>query len=111
MKWLLLQNKMALWQLSQEEGIFEAKLNEWRAEARDKVKILPYCDAGPEGMPSSEKFAAMLKSSILNEFELAGYCHNRGLCWVRISAWRSKDSVADVGVYHSGANGINFCAI
>ena len=43
----MLQNTFAIRQLSQEEGISEATLHKWRAEARGKGQLLPDADAGP----------------------------------------------------------------
>ena len=47
LKGMLPPNTMAIRQLSQEEGISEATLHRWRAEARGKGQILPDADAGP----------------------------------------------------------------
>jgi transposase-like protein len=49
LKRMLPPNNMAIRQLSQAEGISEATLNKWRAEARGKGQLLPDADAGPEG--------------------------------------------------------------
>ncbi|PKQ10538.1 MAG: hypothetical protein CVT70_19145 [Alphaproteobacteria bacterium HGW-Alphaproteobacteria-1] len=46
---MLPPNNMAIRHLSQEEGISEATLHKWRAEARGKGQLLPDADAGPEG--------------------------------------------------------------
>ncbi len=82
-------NTMAIRQLSQEEGISEATLHKWRAEARGKGQLLPDADAGPEGWSSRDKFAAVLETAALNEVDLAGYCRERGLYPAQIAAWRA----------------------
>ena len=82
-------NTMAIRQLSQEEGISEATLHKWRAEARGKGQLLPDADAGPEGWLSRDKFAAVLETAALNEVDLAGYCRERGLYPAQIAAWRA----------------------
>ena len=46
LKRMLPPNTMAIRQLSQEEGISEATLHKWRAEARSKGQLLPDADAG-----------------------------------------------------------------
>ncbi|MCP3972552.1 MAG: hypothetical protein GY717_19965, partial [Rhodobacteraceae bacterium] len=46
-----------------EEGISEATLHKWRAEARGKGQLLPDADAGPEGWSSRDKFAAVLETA------------------------------------------------
>jgi transposase-like protein len=89
LKRMLPPNNMAIRQLSQEEGISEATLDKWRAEARDKGQLLPDADAGPEGWSSRDKFAAVLETAALNEADLAEYCRKRGLYPAQITAWRS----------------------
>jgi transposase-like protein len=86
---MLPPNSMAIRQLSQEEGISEATLHKWRAEARSKGQLLPAADAGPEGWSSRDKFAAVLESAAMNEAYLAEYRRKRGLFPVQIVAWRS----------------------
>lgn len=82
-------NNLAIRQLSLEEGISEATLHKWRAEARGKGQLLPDADAGPEGRTSRDKFAAVLETAALNEADLAEYCRKRGLYPAQIAAWRS----------------------
>ena len=85
---MLPPNNTAIRQLSQEEGISEATLHKWRAEARGKGQLLPDADAGPEGWSSRDKFAAVLETAALNEADLAEYCRKRGLFPEQITAWR-----------------------
>jgi len=89
LKRMLPPNNTAIRQLSQEEGISEATLHKWRAEARGKGQLLPDADAGPEGWSSRDKFAAVLETAALNEADLAEYCRKRGLYSAQITAWRS----------------------
>jgi len=89
LKRMLPPNNLAIRQLSQEEGISEATLHKWRAEARGKGQLLPDADAGPEGWTSRDKFAAVLETAALNEADLAEYCRKRGLYPAQIAAWRS----------------------
>lgn len=86
---MLPPNNMAIRQLSQEEGISEATLHKWRAEARGKGQLMPNANAGPEGWSSRDKFAAVLETAALNETDLAEYCRKRGLYPAQIGAWRS----------------------
>lgn len=86
---MLPPNNVAIRQLSQEEGISEATLHKWRAEARSKGQLLPDADAGPEGWSSRDKFAAVLETAALNEADLAEYCRKRGLYSAQIVAWRT----------------------
>ena len=88
LKRMLPPNTIAIRQLSQEEGISEATLYDWRATARRKGQLLPDADAGPEGWSSRDKFAAVLETAALNEADLAEYCRKRGLFPEQIKAWR-----------------------
>ncbi len=85
---MLPPNNMSIRQLSQEEGISEATLHNWRAEARGKGQLMPNADAGPEGWSSRDKFSAVLETAALNETDLAEYCRKRGLYPAQIAAWR-----------------------
>ena len=85
---MLPPSAIAIRQLSQEEGISEATLHKWRAEARGKGQLLPTADAGPEGWSSRDKFAAVLETAALNEADVAEYCRKRGLYPAQIAAWR-----------------------
>jgi hypothetical protein len=86
---MLPPNTMAIRRLSQEEGISEATLHKWRAEARGKGQLLPDSDAGPEGWSSRDKFAVVLETAALNEADLAEYCRKRGVFPAQIKAWRA----------------------
>ena len=89
LKRMLPPNNLAIRQLSQDEGISEATLHKWRAEARSKWQLLPDAGAGPEGWSARDKFAAVLGTAALNETELAEYCRKRGLYPAQIAAWRT----------------------
>lgn len=86
---MLPPNNTAIRHLSQEEGISEATLHKWRADARGKGQLLPDAAGGPEGWSSRDKFAAVLETAALNEADLAEYCRKRGLYPGQIAAWRS----------------------
>ena len=88
LKRMMLQNTLAIRQPSQEEGISEATLHKWRAEARGKGQLLPDADVGPEGWSSRDKFAVVLETAALNEADLAEYCRKRGLYPAQIMARR-----------------------
>jgi transposase-like protein len=83
LKRMLSLNTMAIRQLSQEEGISEATLHKWRAEAQGKGQakgpLLPTADAGPESWSLRDKFAAVLETATLKEADLAEYCRKHGL--------------------------------
>ncbi|SDR47605.1 hypothetical protein SAMN04515695_5823 [Pseudovibrio sp. Tun.PSC04-5.I4] len=88
LKRMLPPGNIAIRQLSREEGICEATLHKWRAEARGKGQLLPCADTSPEGWSSRDKFAAVLETAALNEADLGEYCRKRGLYPAQIAAWR-----------------------
>jgi transposase-like protein len=88
LKRMLPPNNLPVRHLSQEEGISEATLHKWRAQARSKGQLLPDANAGPEGWASRDKFAAVLETAAMNDADLAEYCRKRGLFAEQIKAWR-----------------------
>ena len=88
LKRMLASHNIAIRRLLQEEGVSEATLHKWRAEARGKGQLLPDADAGPAGWSSRDKFAALLETAALNEADLAEYCRKRGVFAAQIKAWR-----------------------
>jgi len=74
--------------LSQEEGISEATLFNWRKAAREKGLLLPDGDSGPEGWSARDKFAAVLETAAFNEADLAEYCRKRGIYPEQLLQWR-----------------------
>ena len=88
-KRMLPPNTMAIRQLSQEKGIFEATLHKWRAETFGKGQLLPKVDAGLQRWSSRDKFAAVSEAATLNEADLSEYCRKRGLYPEQIAAWRA----------------------
>ena len=76
---MLPPNNVAIRQLSQEEGISEATLHKWRAEARGKGQLMPDADAEPEGWSLRDRFAAVVETAARNEADLGEYCRKRGL--------------------------------
>lgn len=85
---MLPPNNRAIRLLSQEEGISEATLHKWRAQARGKGQLMPAAAAGPEGWTSRDKFAAVLETAAMNDADLAEYCRQRGLFAEQIKTWR-----------------------
>ena len=86
LKRMLPPNNLPLRQLSDEEGISEATLHQWRRAAREAGQLLP--DAGPAGWTSRDKFAAVIETASMNEADLGEYCRQRGLFAEQISTWR-----------------------
>ncbi len=75
-------------QLSEESGISEATLYNWRKQARKEGKPVPADGKNPEQWSSEDKFAIVLETSHLSEAELAEYCRSKGLYKEQISSWK-----------------------
>ena len=85
---MLPPNNVRLGQLANEEGISEATLAKWRAEARAKGRLLPDANAGPEGWTSRDKLAAVIETASMNAADLGEYCRRRGVYLEQLSVWR-----------------------
>ena len=85
---MLPPNNMPLGQLAKEEGISEATLAKWRAEARAKGRLLPDANASPEGWTSRDKLAAVIETASMNAADLGEYCRRRGIYPEQLSVWR-----------------------
>lgn len=85
---MLPPNNMPLRRLSQEEGISQATLAKWRAEARAKGQLLPDANAGPEGWSSRDKLAAVIETASMNAADLGEYCRRRGVYSEQLRVWR-----------------------
>ena len=85
---MLPPNNVPLGQLAKEEGISEATLAKWRAEARAKGRFLPDANAGPEGWTSRDKLAAVIETASMNAADLGEYCRRRGVYLEQLSVWR-----------------------
>jgi transposase-like protein len=89
LKRMLPPNNLAIRQLSQEEGISEATLHKWRAEARGKGQLLPDADADPERWSSRDKFASVLETAALTEADLAEFGRKRRFYPAQIMEWQA----------------------
>ena len=85
---MLPPNNVRLGQLANEEGISQATLAKWRAEARAKGRLLPDANAGPEGWTSRDKLAAVIETASMNAADLGEYCRRRGVYLEQLSVWR-----------------------
>jgi len=88
LKKMLPPNNKTIKALSEEEGISEATLCNWRKAARAEGRLLPEGDSTPEGWSAADKFAAVVETVALNEAELSVYCRERGLYPEQIRQWR-----------------------
>jgi len=85
---MLPPTNMPLRRLSQEEGISQATLAKWRAEARAKGQFLPDAHAGSEGWTSRDKLAAVIETASMNAVDLGEYCRRRGVSPEQLHVWR-----------------------
>jgi transposase-like protein len=85
---MLPPNNVALGQLAKEEGISQATLAKWRAEARAKGQSLPDANAGPEGWTSRDKLAAVIETASMNAADFGEYCRRRGVYPEQLAVWR-----------------------
>ena len=63
---------------TEEEGISEAALYNWRKAARAEGRLLPDGDQTPAGWTAADKLAAMDEIAALNEAELPAWCRRPG---------------------------------
>ena len=68
---MLPPNNMAIRQLSQAEGISEATLHKWRAEARGKGRFYPMPMRARRGGPHATSLQRVLETAALNAADLA----------------------------------------
>jgi transposase-like protein len=74
--------------LSQQEGISEATLYNWRKQLRQEGRPVPEHDRTSEYWSAQTKFAVVVESVAMTEGELAEYCRSKGLYPEQIKAWR-----------------------
>lgn len=76
---MLPPNDMPFVHLAKEEGISQARQENWRAEARAKGQFLPDAIAGPDGWSSCKKLLAVIDTGSLNAADLGECCRRRGV--------------------------------
>ena len=60
-------------EIVKEEGISESALYNWREASRAEGRLMPDGDTSPSGWGPSDKFAAVLKATSMNQAELKSY--------------------------------------
>ena len=88
LKKMLPPDNKTIKELSQEEGISEATLYNWRKAARAEGRLLPDGDSTPAGWNAADKFAAVLETAAMNEAQLSTYCREKGLYPEQVRQWR-----------------------
>jgi len=92
---MLAPNTMPLRRLAQDEGINQATLAKWHAQARAKGQFLPDTHAVSEGWTSRHKrgtvietvIAAVIETALGNAADLGDYCRRRGVCPEQLHVW------------------------
>jgi transposase-like protein len=75
-------------QISQELGIHQATLYNWRKSWRLQGEVVPASEKDPEGWTAADKFTVVLESAGFNATELSAYCRERGLFPEQVDRWR-----------------------
>ena len=74
--------------LSEQEGISEPTLYNWRKQLRQTGRAVPEPDRSSESWSAQTKFAVVVETAAFNETELAEYCRGKGLYPEQVKAWR-----------------------
>jgi putative transposase len=87
---MLLSKNASVPALSREMGIARDTLYGWRRQAQRErgLAILPA--GATERWGTTEKFAMVVETAMLNEMELGEYCRKRGLYPEQLRAWRTS---------------------
>ena len=88
LKKMLPPNNQPIAEIAKAEGISDATLYHWRAQARNAGRLMPNTDNTPTGWSSKEKFAAVMETAAMSEAEIAEYCRQRGLYPEQLAQWR-----------------------
>jgi len=73
---------------SQELGIHQATLYNWRKSWRLQGEVVLASEKDPEGWTAADKFMVVLESAEFNATELSAYCRERGLFPEQVDRWR-----------------------
>ena len=82
-------NNQSIASLAKEEGISDATLYNWRAQAREQGRLMPDSDHSPNNWTSRDKFAVVLETAAMNEAEIAAYCREKGIFPEQLTQWRA----------------------
>ena len=81
-------HRQSVGQISQELGIHQATLYNWRKSWRLQGEVVPASEKDPEGWTAADKFTVVLESAGFNATELSAYCRERGLFPEQVDRWR-----------------------
>lgn len=74
--------------LSEETGINQSTLYNWRKQAKERGLAVPGDGKNSHYWSSSDKFAIVLETAAMNEIELVEYCRKKGIFTEDIAQWK-----------------------
>ena len=77
-------------ELSEETGISQQTLYNWRQKAREEGEVVPGDGKNSEKWSSADKFAVVLETAAMNEAELSEYCRSKGLYPEQAAQWKAS---------------------
>lgn len=77
-------------ELSEETGISQQTLYNWRQKAREEGHVVPGNGKNSEQWSSADKFAVVLETAAMNEAELSEYCRLKGLYPEQVASWKTS---------------------
>ena len=81
-------HRQSVSQISQELGIHQATLYNWRTLWRLQGEVVPASEKDPDRWSAADKFTVVLETAGLNATELSSYCRERGLFAEQVDRWR-----------------------
>ncbi len=83
--------------LSQEIGVSEATLYNWKKQFRPKGYVVPRKSTIVDQWDAKAKLAAVIQTAAMNEAERSEYCRKHGLYPEQIEAWKAAFEASDPG--------------
>ena len=80
--------------LSQEIGVSEATLYNWKKQFRAKGYVVPKKSTVADQWDAQAKLAAVIQTAAMNDAERSEYCRKHGLYPEQIEAWKVSASEA-----------------
>jgi transposase len=83
--------------LSQEIGVSEATLYNWKKQFRAKGYVVPKRSTIADQWDAKAKLAAVIQTAAMNEAERSEYCRKHGLYPEQIDAWKAAFEASEPG--------------
>ena len=81
-------HRQSVAQISQELGIHQATLYNWRKLWRLQGEVVPASEKDPDSWSAADKFTVVLETAGFNATELSSYCRELGLFTEQVDHWR-----------------------